>query len=78
MERSLTRSSLPEMAGGWGNELMQNEWSFWFLMECILDTKPSLLWTADNHRMIALACLAFTVVHPGLYLPTMGAGRSHW
>ncbi|KAF4768053.1 hypothetical protein N7455_000068 [Penicillium solitum] len=52
---------LPEMAGGWGNGLMQNEMEFLVL----------------DGMMIALACLVFTVVHPGLYLPTMGTGRSH-
>ncbi|KAJ5618140.1 hypothetical protein N7537_003254 [Penicillium hordei] len=53
---------LPEMAGGWGNELMQSEMDFLVL----------------DGMMVALACLVFTVVHPGLYLPTMGTGRSHW
>ncbi|KAJ5797289.1 RTA-like protein [Penicillium pulvis] len=46
---------LPEMAGGWGNPRMQDEESFLLL----------------DGMMIALATLAFTLVHPGRFIPTI-------
>ncbi|KAJ5169966.1 RTA-like protein [Penicillium coprophilum] len=46
---------LPEMAGGWGNPLMQKENEFLVL----------------DGMMIALACLAFTIFHPGIFLPSL-------
>ncbi|OQD72639.1 hypothetical protein PENDEC_c020G05188 [Penicillium decumbens] len=49
---------IPEMAGGWGNALMQRENEFLVL----------------DGMMIALACLAFTVFHPGLFLPSIRTG----
>ncbi|KAJ5231912.1 uncharacterized protein N7469_006500 [Penicillium citrinum] len=49
---------IPEMAGGWGNPLMQKEDEFLVL----------------DGMMIALACLSFTLFHPGLFLPSMRTG----
>ncbi|PLB49993.1 RTA1 like protein [Aspergillus steynii IBT 23096] len=46
---------IPEMAGGWGNELMRNEDEFLVL----------------DGMMIAIACITFTAFHPGLYLPSL-------
>ncbi|CAG8928153.1 unnamed protein product [Penicillium salamii] len=46
---------LPEMAGGWGNPLMQKENEFLVL----------------DGMMIALACLAMTLFHPGIFLPSL-------
>ncbi|KAJ5155452.1 hypothetical protein N7492_008255 [Penicillium capsulatum] len=46
---------IPEMAGGWGGSLMKNEEDFMIL----------------DGMMIALAVLAFTLFHPGLFLPTL-------
>ncbi|KAI2730116.1 hypothetical protein CBS147332_1968 [Penicillium roqueforti] len=46
---------IPEMAGGWGNPLMQKENEFLLL----------------DGMMITLACLAFTVFHPGKFLPSL-------
>ncbi|KAJ6189921.1 hypothetical protein N7519_004829 [Penicillium mononematosum] len=46
---------IPEMAGGWGNPLMQKENEFLVL----------------DGMMIALACLAFTIFHPGVFLPSL-------
>lgn len=56
---------------------MQNEMEFLVLDGMYVERETLSYTHADNHRMIALACLVFTVVHPGLYLPTMGTGRSH-
>ncbi|KAJ5483058.1 hypothetical protein N7539_006504 [Penicillium diatomitis] len=49
---------IPEMAGGWGSPLMQKENEFLVL----------------DGMMIALACTAFTLVHPGLFIPSMRTG----
>ncbi|KAJ6157973.1 hypothetical protein N7470_005565 [Penicillium chermesinum] len=49
---------IPEMAGGWGSPLMQKENEFLVL----------------DGMMIALACLAFTAFHPGLFIPSMRTG----
>ncbi|CAI7617860.1 unnamed protein product [Penicillium pancosmium] len=49
---------IPEMAGGWGNPLMQKESEFLVL----------------DGMMIALACLSFTLFHPGFFLPSMRTG----
>ncbi|CAI7643774.1 unnamed protein product [Penicillium glandicola] len=46
---------IPEMAGGWGNPLMQKENEFLVL----------------DGMMIALACLALTIFHPGIFLPSL-------
>ncbi|KAJ5623615.1 hypothetical protein N7490_012220 [Penicillium lividum] len=46
---------IPEMAGGWGSALMQKENEFLLL----------------DGMMIALATLTFTLVHPGVYIPSM-------
>ncbi|CAI7643579.1 unnamed protein product [Penicillium discolor] len=46
---------IPEMAGGWGNPLMQKENEFLVL----------------DGMMIALACLAMTIFHPGIFLPSL-------
>ncbi|KAJ5544475.1 hypothetical protein N7535_007126 [Penicillium sp. DV-2018c] len=46
---------IPEMAGGWGNPLMQEENEFLIL----------------DGMMIALACLTFTIFHPGVFLPSL-------
>ncbi|KAJ5971569.1 uncharacterized protein N7479_001487 [Penicillium vulpinum] len=46
---------LPEMAGGWGNPLMQKENEFLLL----------------DGMMVALACLAFTIFHPGIFLKSL-------
>ncbi|KAJ5261055.1 hypothetical protein N7478_011650 [Penicillium angulare] len=50
---------IPEMAGGWGSPLMQKEDEFLVL----------------DGMMIALACLAFTIFHPGLFIPSMRTGH---
>ncbi|KAK5074966.1 hypothetical protein LTS08_005456 [Lithohypha guttulata] len=47
---------LPEMAGGWGNPLMQKENEFLLL---------------DGIRMIAIAALALTAAHPGIFFQPM-------
>ncbi|KAJ6080499.1 hypothetical protein N7467_010252 [Penicillium canescens] len=52
---------IPEMAGGWGNPLMQKEDEFLVL----------------DGMMIALACLAFTIFHPGVFLPSMRTGHKN-
>ncbi|PGH03779.1 hypothetical protein AJ80_08649 [Polytolypa hystricis UAMH7299] len=49
---------IPEMAGGWGNKLMQNEKEF-----LILDA-----------TMIAIACISLSVFHPGIWFPPMRTG----
>ncbi|EEP78731.1 conserved hypothetical protein [Uncinocarpus reesii 1704] len=49
---------IPEMAGGWGNELMQNEKEF-----LILDA-----------AMIAISVIALTIFHPGIWFPPMRTG----
>ncbi|KAL4880606.1 RTA1 like protein-domain-containing protein [Aspergillus karnatakaensis] len=49
---------IPEMAGGWGNPLMQKENEFLVL----------------DGMMIALALLTLTVFHPSFYLPTLRKG----
>ncbi|EMC99924.1 hypothetical protein BAUCODRAFT_62629 [Baudoinia panamericana UAMH 10762] len=46
---------IPEMAGGWGNALMQNEVEFMIL----------------DGGMIAISCILLTIAHPGLYFPAM-------
>ncbi|KAK4501900.1 hypothetical protein PRZ48_007709 [Zasmidium cellare] len=46
---------LPEMAGGWGNPLMQNEKEFLIL----------------DGAMIALACILMSIAHPGMFFPDM-------
>ncbi|CVL07535.1 related to RTA1 domain protein [Fusarium mangiferae] len=51
---------LPEMAGGWGNELMRNEMEFLVL----------------DGLMVALASVALTIVHPAFFLPAMRTTRS--
>ncbi|KFZ12224.1 hypothetical protein V501_04326 [Pseudogymnoascus sp. VKM F-4519 (FW-2642)] len=51
---------LPEMSGGWGNPLMQNELEFLIL----------------DGAMIAIATLAMTVFHPAIYLPAMSSRKS--
>jgi hypothetical protein len=50
-----------EMAGGWGNEIMQDEPSF-----LVLDT-----------AMILVACTLLTIFHPGLNFPQMRNGYVH-
>lgn len=52
---------IPEMAGGWGSPLMQKENEFLVL----------------DGMMIALACTAFTLVHPGLFIPSMRTGHKN-
>ncbi|KAF7587444.1 hypothetical protein BBP40_007215 [Aspergillus hancockii] len=52
---------IPEMAGGWGNPLMQKEDEFLVL----------------DGMMVALAVLALTVFHPGLFLPSMRKNRKN-
>ncbi|KFX95898.1 hypothetical protein V495_03927 [Pseudogymnoascus sp. VKM F-4514 (FW-929)] len=51
---------LPEMSGGWGNPLMQNELEFLIL----------------DGAMIAIATLAMTVFHPTFFLPAMGSRKT--
>ncbi|KAE9987582.1 hypothetical protein EG328_002223 [Venturia inaequalis] len=46
---------LPEMAGGWGGELMRNEAEFLVL----------------DGLMVAVAAVAFTVFYPGIFFPEM-------
>ncbi|PKY01025.1 RTA1-domain-containing protein [Aspergillus campestris IBT 28561] len=50
---------LPEMAGGWGNPLMQKENEFLVL----------------DGMMIALAVGSLTLVHPGFFLATLRKGK---
>ncbi|KAI9039832.1 RTA1 domain-containing protein [Aspergillus affinis] len=52
--------AIPEMAGGWGNPLMQREDEFLVL----------------DGMMIAIACITLTAFHPGLYLPSLRKGAS--
>ncbi|KAJ5730640.1 uncharacterized protein N7483_005148 [Penicillium malachiteum] len=49
---------IPEMAGGWGSALMQKENEFLVL----------------DGMMIALATLAYSLFHPGLFVPSMRTG----
>ncbi|KAJ6016153.1 hypothetical protein N7540_010744 [Penicillium herquei] len=49
---------IPEMAGGWGSALMQKENEFLVL----------------DGMMIALATLAYSLFHPGLFIPSMRTG----
>lgn len=56
--RSIYR--LPEMAGGWGNPLMQNEKEFLIL----------------DGAMVALASILMTVAHPGIFFPAMRTGST--
>ncbi|KAF9890150.1 hypothetical protein FE257_006311 [Aspergillus nanangensis] len=51
---------IPEMAGGWGNPLMQKEDEFLVL----------------DGMMIGLAILALTVCHPGFFLPSLRKGAN--
>ncbi|GAB7327852.1 hypothetical protein MBLNU13_g11642t1 [Cladosporium sp. NU13] len=48
---------LPEMAGGWGGELMRREDEFMVL----------------DGMMTAIAAICLTVAHPGIFLPTIGS-----
>jgi hypothetical protein len=50
--------SIAEMAGGWGNHIMQDEASF-----MVLDA-----------TLIFIAVYLLTIFHPGLYFPQMGSG----
>ncbi|KAE8402050.1 RTA1 like protein-domain-containing protein [Aspergillus pseudonomiae] len=52
---------IPEMAGGWGNPLMQKEDEFLVL----------------DGMMVALAVLALTVFHPGFFLPSLRKGSKN-
>ncbi|KAE8382289.1 RTA1 like protein-domain-containing protein [Aspergillus bertholletiae] len=52
---------IPEMAGGWGNPLMQKEDEFLVL----------------DGMMVALAVLALTVFHPGFFLPSLRRGSKN-
>jgi hypothetical protein len=52
-------NSLPEMAGGWGGELMRRESEFMVL----------------DGMMTAIAAICLTVAHPGIYFPTRRAGH---
>ncbi|KAE8152826.1 RTA1 like protein-domain-containing protein [Aspergillus avenaceus] len=52
---------IPEMAGGWGNPLMQREDEFLVL----------------DGMMVALACLSLTALHPGFSLPSLRKGRKN-
>ncbi|OGM43818.1 putative RTA1 domain protein [Aspergillus bombycis] len=52
---------IPEMAGGWGNPLMQREDEFLVL----------------DGMMVALAVLSLTVFHPGLFLPSLRKGNKN-
>ncbi|KAF2226233.1 RTA1 like protein-domain-containing protein [Elsinoe ampelina] len=52
---------IPELAGGWSNELMRKELEF-----AVLDS-----------AMVAIACLALTLAHPGLCFPVMGGRAKH-
>ncbi|PIG83675.1 RTA1 domain protein [Aspergillus arachidicola] len=52
---------IPEMAGGWGNPLMQKEDEFLVL----------------DGMMVALAVLALTVFHPGLFLASLRKGNKN-
>ncbi|KAK5136759.1 hypothetical protein LTR08_002055 [Meristemomyces frigidus] len=47
--------SLPEMAGGWGGPLMQNQVEFMIL----------------DGTMVAIAAILLTVAHPGIFFPAM-------
>ncbi|KAA8649597.1 hypothetical protein EYZ11_005962 [Aspergillus tanneri] len=49
---------IPEMAGGWGNDLMKEEDEFLVL----------------DGMMIAIAVLTFTTFHPGFFLPSLRKG----
>jgi hypothetical protein len=54
----LTRiNSLPEMAGGWGGELMRRESEFMVL----------------DGMMTVIAAICLTVAHPGIYFPTISS-----
>lgn len=46
---------IPEMAGGWGNPLMQDETTFLIL----------------DGAMIAVACILMSIAHPGIFFPEM-------
>jgi len=48
---------LPEMAGGWGGELMRRESEFMVL----------------DGMMTAIAAICLTVAHPGIYFPTISS-----
>jgi hypothetical protein len=50
-------NSLPEMAGGWGGELMRRESEFMVL----------------DGMMTAIAAICLTVAHPGIYFPTISS-----
>ncbi|KAH8586405.1 RTA1 like protein-domain-containing protein [Bisporella sp. PMI_857] len=52
---------IPEMAGGWGNELMRNEAEFMILDGC----------------MIAVAAILMTVAFPGAYFPSISNRASN-
>ncbi|KKY23708.1 putative rta1 domain [Phaeomoniella chlamydospora] len=49
---------IPEMSGGWGGPLMRKENDFYIL----------------DGMMCALATIAYTVVHPGIFFPPMRKG----
>ncbi|SMR51684.1 unnamed protein product [Zymoseptoria tritici ST99CH_3D1] len=50
---------LPEMAGGWGNPLMQREKEFLVL----------------DGAMVAIAAVAMSIAHPGIFFPEMKTKR---
>ncbi|KAI7152959.1 RTA1-domain-containing protein [Hortaea werneckii] len=51
---------IPEMSGGWGNDLMRKENEFLIL----------------DGMMIAIACILLTVAHPGIFFPNISSRRS--
>ncbi|KAJ4983003.1 RTA1 like protein [Stagonosporopsis vannaccii] len=51
---------IPEMAGGWGGDLMRDETTFLIL----------------DGAMIAVAVLTQTIIHPSIYFPAMKNGKA--
>ena len=65
---------IAEMAGGWGNPLMQNQREFIALDSSWVFPARRLTWLAADLRLLsmcALAVIALTVFHPGYCFPQM-------
>lgn len=62
---------LPEMAGGWGGELMRRENEFLILDGMCVCQHESFGYTLTILRMIGIACTLMTVIHPGFFFPPM-------
>lgn len=69
---------IPELTGGWGNELMRNEPEFskYRELNSILEILLTGLAVALEGVMITIAVLTLTLFHPGFCFPVLGAKQA--